>query len=188
MGASAIDSPATHLSGIRVAALGVVAVVVTVILDQLSKAIVLRELGPDAGRHAVTLVPGVLDLRFVRNTGSAFGLFQGGSDWLKIVAILAVALLAVYFVREARHDWLLSLALGLQVGGALGNIIDRFQHGYVVDFIDFPRFPTFNIADSAITIGVILLMYGLMFRDTLHARHAQPAPARREPPVAAVED
>lgn len=158
------------------------------VLDQLSKAIVLRELGPEAERDAVTLIPGVLDFRFVRNTGSAFGLFQGGSDWIKIVAILAVALLGVYFVREATRDWLLSLALGLQVGGALGNIVDRFQHGYVVDFIDFPRFPTFNLADSAITVGVILLMYALLIRDMRHAQQAQRERAHREPSVPLAED
>jgi signal peptidase II len=68
-------------------------------------------------------------------------------------------------VRSARHDWIVSLALGLQLGGALGNILDRFRHGYVVDFIEFPRFPTFNVADSAITVGVFLLMYAVLFRD-----------------------
>jgi signal peptidase II len=113
----------------------------------------------------VTIIPNVLRLIFVRNTGSAFGMFQGSSDILKIVAVVAILLLGLYYARAAARDWVMALALGLQVGGALGNIVDRFRHGYVVDWIDFPRFPTFNIADSAITVGVILLIYVLLFRD-----------------------
>jgi signal peptidase II len=138
----------------------------TLLLDQLSKWVILETIGPDAARDVIAIVPGVLRLHFVRNTGSAFGLFQGNSDILKLLAIFAVVGLLVYYIRTASRDWLVALAVGLQLGGALGNITDRFRHGYVVDFIDFPRFPTFNVADSAITIGVILLMYALLFRDS----------------------
>jgi signal peptidase II len=143
---------------------GALALMTTLLLDQLSKWIVLETIGPDGSRDAVEIIPGVLQFRFVRNTGSAFGLFQGNSDILKILALVAVIGLFAYYARTATRDWMVSLALGLQLGGALGNIIDRFRHGYVVDFIDFPRFPTFNVADSAITIGVVLLMYAMLFR------------------------
>lgn len=160
--------------------LGLLAIAGTLALDQLSKWIVLRELGPNGSRDVVEIVPGVLRLIFVRNTGSAFGLFQGGAEWLKIVAVFAVILLAIYYVRQASKDWVLALALGLQVGGALGNIIDRFRHGYVVDWIDVSRWPTFNIADSGITIGVVLLMYSLLFRDPDRARATQ-EPGQRTP-------
>ncbi len=146
--------------------IGVIAFTSTLILDQLSKWIVLETIGPDGSRDAVEIIPGVLQFKFVRNTGSAFGMFQGNSDILKVLAIVAVVGLFVYYARTASRDWMISLALGLQLGGAIGNIVDRFRHGYVVDFIDFPRFPTFNIADSAITVGVILLMYAILFRDT----------------------
>lgn len=135
------------------------------VLDQISKWIVLETLGPGATRDDVQIIPGLLRFDFVRNTGSAFGLFQGNSEVLKILALVAVVGLFVYYARSAARDWVIALALGLQLGGALGNIIDRFRHGYVVDFIAFPRFPTFNIADSAITIGVILLMFAILFRD-----------------------
>ncbi|HYI17043.1 MAG TPA: signal peptidase II [Thermomicrobiales bacterium] len=146
--------------------IGAVAFTTTLLLDQLSKRIVLETIGPDGSRDAVEIIPGVLQFRFVRNTGSAFGMFQGNSDILKVLAIVAVVGLFVYYARTASRDWIISLALGLQLGGALGNIVDRFRHGYVVDFIDFPRFPTFNVADSAITVGVILLMYAMLFRDS----------------------
>lgn len=146
--------------------IGAVALTFALLLDQLSKWLVLETLGPDGTREYVTIIPGFLHFNFARNTGSAFGLFQGNSDILKVLALVAVGGLLIFYVRSAARDWLLSLALGLQLGGAMGNIIDRFRHGYVVDFIDLPRFPTFNLADSAITVGVVLLMYALLFRDT----------------------
>ncbi|MEX1159169.1 MAG: signal peptidase II [Thermomicrobiales bacterium] len=150
--------------------IGGFALVLTLMFDQLSKWIVFETLGPDGSRDVVEIIPGLLQLTFVRNTGSAFGLFQGNSEILKVLAIGAVVALLVYYVRSAARDWALSLALGLQLGGALGNIIDRFIHGYVVDFIDVPRFPTFNVADSAITVGVVLLMWSLLFRDNRAAQ------------------
>ncbi|HEX5164862.1 MAG TPA: signal peptidase II [Thermomicrobiales bacterium] len=150
---------------------GALALIVTVALDQISKWIVLETIGPNGSRGMVEIIPRVLEFDFVRNTGSAFGMFQGNSDILKILALGAVVALFVYYVRSAKHDWIVSLALGLQLGGALGNILDRFRHGYVVDFIEFPRFPTFNVADSAITVGVFLLMYAVLFRDG-HQRDA----------------
>jgi signal peptidase II len=140
-------------------------VVVVFALDQITKEIMVRAIGPDASRSTIELVPGVLDFRFVRNTGSAFGLFQGQSAIISVLAIGAISFLALYYLRHGRNDWLIALAIGLQIGGALGNVVDRFRYGYVVDFIDFPRFPTFNVADSAITLGVTLLMYALLFRD-----------------------
>jgi signal peptidase II len=156
-----------------------VAAALVLALDQLTKWIVLREFGPDGTRDLLTVIPGVLQVIYVRNTGSAFGLFQNASGLLTVAAIVAVCLLLVYFVRAAARDWVLALALGLQLGGAFGNIIDRFRHGHVVDWIDVPRWPTFNIADSAITVGVILLIYALLFRDTAGGtREARPGDAR----------
>jgi signal peptidase II len=142
-------------------------------LDQLTKWLVLRELGPGGTRDSVTVIPGVLELIFVRNSGAAFGIFQGGSGILTVLALLAIAFLLIYFIRSAAEDWVLTVALALMLGGALGNIVDRFQHGYVVDWIDFPRWPTFNVADSAITVGVTLLVYAMLFRGP--PRHADDA-------------
>lgn len=159
--------------------LGLIAIAGTLALDQLSKWVALRELGPNGSRDVIEIIPGVLRFIFARNTGSAFGMFQG-AEWLKIVAVLAVILLAIYFVRQASKDWVLSLALGLQVGGALGNIVDRYRRGYVVDWIDVSRWPTFNLADTGITIGVVLLMYALLFRDPDRTRGMH-EPTQRSP-------
>lgn len=167
--------------------LGALAFATTLSLDQLSKWIVLETLGPGGSRDVVEIIPGVLRFHFVRNTGSAFGLFQGNSEILKVLAIMAVIGLFVYYVRSASRDWMVSLALGLQLGGAFGNIVDRFRHAYVVDFIDFPRFPTFNIADSAITVGVVLLMYAMLFRDG-QTRDTGERQARTDQPYVAGDD
>ncbi len=100
------------------------------------------------------------------NTGAAFGLFQGQSFALTIVALVGVAALLAYALFFYRHFPLLDnrlskVALGLVLGGTAGNLIDRLRFGYVTDFIDVGIWPTFNIADSAIVVGVIILAYSL---------------------------
>lgn len=134
---------------------GVAAVIIA--LDQVTKAAIVATIGPDADRNVIWVIPPVLRFLYVRNTGVAFGAFQGAGEILILLAVGVVLLLAVAFWRMIRESPWLSLALGLQFGGAIGNIIDRLRYGYVVDFIDVPNFPTFNVADSAITVGVILL-------------------------------
>lgn len=126
-------------------------------LDQATKAAIFATIGPDADRTIIWVIPRVLRFLYVRNTGVAFGAFQGAGHILVLLALGVVLLLAVAFWRMIRESPWLSVALGLQFGGAIGNIIDRVRPGYVVDFIDVPKFPTFNVADSAITVGVILL-------------------------------
>lgn len=134
-------------------------------IDQVTKEIIVREIGPGADRRSIEIIPDFFNFTFVRNTGSAFGLFQGQSALLMVLAMVAIVFLAGYYFRNARHDSMVAIALALQLGGAVGNVIDRIRYGYVVDFLDFPRWPTFNVADSAITVGVVLLMYALIFRD-----------------------
>lgn len=150
-------------SGTLGAVLSIVAIIVAT--DQITKELIVRELGPGGSRRTIEIIPGLLDLTFVRNTGASFGLFQGQSSLLTVLALGAITFLAVYYFRRARNDAWVAVALGLQLGGAIGNVIDRLRYGYVVDFIDFPRWPTFNVADSSITVGVALLMYALLFRD-----------------------
>lgn len=128
--------------------------VIAVVADQLTKQLVLENLG--LGRSWPD--DGFLRFTFVRNDGTAFGLFQDNGTLLTFVSIAAVALI-VYFYREAAMaSWFTRAALGLQLGGAAGNIIDRFRHGYVVDFIDVGPWPIFNIADSSIMVGIVALI------------------------------
>jgi signal peptidase II len=127
------------------------------LFDQLSKAIVVRTL---RGRPAVEVIPGV-DLNYTENAGGAFGLF-GGQPWLFFAATLAVSLVIV--VASVRvSDRLTAVALGLILGGALGNLTDRILRGpgvsgRVVDFVDFHVWPVFNLADSAIVIGALIVV------------------------------
>ncbi|HET9015978.1 MAG TPA: signal peptidase II [Thermomicrobiaceae bacterium] len=144
-------------------ALGVAAVVL--VADQLSKAAITAALGPGSGRTAITIVPNLLQLFYVENTGAAFGIFQGGGAILTPLAVVVVAVLAIAFRRLIAESAWLSVALGLQFGGAIGNIVDRLHHGYVVDFITVPHWPTFNVADSCITVGVIILGVVLFLKD-----------------------
>ena len=134
-----------------------------VVADQLSKVWIRTNL-PEG--HSLFQI-GFFQIIHVHNTGAAFGLFRGHTFALTIVAIIAITVILVYTFVGYRHlPWLDSmlgkLALGLILGGTVGNLIDRLRFGYVTDFIGFSFWPTFNIADSAVTIGVILFAYSLL--------------------------
>jgi signal peptidase II len=124
--------------------------------DQLTKAIVIDQI-PRGERRAV--FPGI-HLVHVRNRGIAFGLLDGRSALLTALTLGALALLVVYFALHTARP-LLWLPTGLLLGGALGNLIDRLRHGAVTDFIDLPLWPAFNVADAAITVGVVALVLSL---------------------------
>ncbi|MCS6803378.1 MAG: signal peptidase II [Chloroflexota bacterium] len=116
-------------------------------------------------------------LRHITNTGAAFGLFQDRSMLFVVIAIVAVGLILYYYRRLPADAWMVRLGLGLQLGGAIGNLIDRLHQGYVTDFIEFPYWPVFNIADSSIVIGVVLLGYYLLF---VAPRETRQTPASQE--------
>ena len=128
----------------------------TVAADQAAKALVRTSI--DRG-DAVDLILGI-KLVNVRNRGIAFGMFSGGGAILVIFAIAALAALLIFFARH-RDRPLVWLPTGLLIGGAAGNLIDRLRESGVTDFIDFPAWPAFNVADMAITFGVLTLLYVL---------------------------
>ena len=133
------------------------------VADQLSKAWVRTNLAEGQSLFDI----GFLRVTHVHNTGAAFGLFQDQSFALTIVALVGITVLLVYALVIHRYfPWLNSMlgrsALGLILGGTVGNLIDRFRFGYVTDFIDFGIWPAFNIADSAVTIGVIIFAYSIL--------------------------
>ena len=107
----------------------------------------------------------IVTLTHIRNTGAAFGLFPNLGIVFVLVAVAVVVAIAVYYRQLATASWVLQLALGLQLGGAAGNMIDRIIYGYVIDFIDFRVWPVFNIADSSLVVGTILLAYYALFVD-----------------------
>jgi signal peptidase II len=124
--------------------------------DQVAKAIVRGSI--DRG----TDVDLFLGIRFVntRNSGIAFGLLEGGGALLAVFALVALAALLVFFHRHQDRA-LVWLPTGLLIGGALGNLVDRVAAGEVTDFVDLGPWPAFNVADVAITFGVLSLLYVL---------------------------
>ena len=101
------------------------------------------------------------------NTGSAFGLFAGFTNLLILASILGIAAVLYYFYRQGNNAIALRISLGLIVGGALGNLFDRVVFGKVVDFISVGWWPSFNIADSAISVGMFLLIFPMIFGERL---------------------
>lgn len=131
---------------------GVLALVVFV-LDQVTKALVRSSIAVGDERH---LLPGVT-LVHATNSGVAFSLFSGSANVVTVLAFIGLAVLLAFFIRYRAYP-LLWLPIGLITGGALGNLIDRLRAGAVTDFIKLPSWPAFNLADSAITIGVFGLI------------------------------
>jgi signal peptidase II len=139
------------------------------VLDHAAKWLAITRLD---GRDAIEIIPGYLRLSFVRNSGVAFGLFEEiHSAWkpyiLAVMAVVAIIVILVYSARMPLNRILLQGALAMTMGGILGNFADRVMHGSVVDFIEFHinesfHWPTFNVADSAITIGIALLLIDAM--------------------------
>ncbi len=112
--------------------------------------------------------------RFVNwhNSGAAFGMFQNGNLVFTVLAFIVIGAIIYYYPHVEMEDWSLKLAMGLQLGGAAGNLIDRLMMGRVTDFISVGVFPVFNVADSSITIGVIVLLLGVWIKERKEKRKA----------------
>ncbi len=151
-------SPALGSRRASVAVLGAVALAVYA-LDQVSKVVAVREL---TGRDPVELVPGVLSLRLVYNPGAAFGIAGGATALFSVVAAVVVVVVVRLASRLRSRTW--ALALGLLLGGATGNLTDRLVRdpaplrGRVVDFLELPNWPVFNVADMAIVSAAALMV------------------------------
>jgi len=135
-----------------------VIVLIILSLDQLTKFLVNKSLSLN---QSLPVIRGVLNITLVHNKGAAFGLLKDQLPLFIIVSIFAV-LLIVLNLKGHKGINLYSLSLTLILSGALGNLIDRALFGYVIDFLDFRIWPVFNVADSAITIGAILLAYDIL--------------------------
>jgi signal peptidase II len=104
------------------------------------------------------------------NSGAAFGTFQNGNSVFTVLAILVIAAILYYYPRVEPSDWTLRLAMGLQLGGATGNLIDRLLMKRVTDFIAVGTFPVFNVADASISIGVAVLLLGVWLKERSEKR------------------
>ncbi len=140
-------------------------------LDQLTKSMIVQRL-PLYQR--VEVIPGFFNIIHVRNTGGAFGIFGGekgglGSILFVVVSLIAVGAIIFFFIKIREAERTLALSFSLVLSGAMGNLIDRLRYGEVVDFLDFHlstyHWPAFNVADSAICIGIGLMALELLKRD-----------------------
>jgi signal peptidase II len=141
--------------------LGVAALVL--VADQVSKYLVLGNLSVGEMWNPVPLLRPFVTLTHVTNTGAAFGLFQEYGTLFAIVPFLVVGGMLIFYRYLPPGQVLLKVSLGLQLGGAVGNLVDRVRLGSVVDFIDFKIWPVFNVADMAIVAGVAILAFYLLF-------------------------
>jgi len=155
----------------------VVAVAITVFgLDRLTKNAVVANIPVDS---SVEVLGPYVRISHVRNTGAAFGLLPERTTLLSVLSVFAVVAILYYYRRLAASSPLIAMTLGMQLGGAFGNLVDRLGQGYVVDFVDVglvpgPRFWAFNVADSSIVVGILVVTGLLWWEERSSGR--RPAP------------
>lgn len=135
-------------------------VILTLSLDQLTKLAATSNLSQG---QSLPVVKGIIHFTLVHNRGAAFGILKGQTAFFIFSALLAVILIYQGLKgAKPQGQALYKISLGLILAGAVGNLIDRLRFGYVIDFLDFRIWPVFNLADSAITVGAILLGYSIL--------------------------
>jgi signal peptidase II len=145
-------------------------------LDQWTKALVRDNIAPSAmwlPEGWDWLMPYARIINW-HNSGAAFGSFQGYGWIFSVLAFVVAGLIIYYYPRVDAQDWWLKIAMGMQMGGALGNVVDRiFRQGQVTDFISIGNFAVFNVADSSISVGVAILLLGVWIKDSNERKQAQ---------------
>jgi len=164
----AMRQPLRGIWGIVHDQIGLVSIATTILaLDQSTKELV-RQSIPFSSRWLpawlLWLEPYARIVNW-RNTGAAFGMFQQAGLLFTFLAFVVIVVIIYYYPRVPGEDWPLRLAMGMQLGGALGNLTDRLTFGYVTDFVSIGRFPVFNVADSSIFIGTLVLIVGVWWTE-----------------------
>lgn len=147
--------------------------ILTLVIDQISKRVVMTGLRLGESWNPMAALEHWVSLTYVTNTGAAFGLFPDHGVLFMIIAMAVVAVIVFYYRYLPGDRWLIQASLGLQLGGALGNLLDRLCYGRVIDFIDFKIWPIFNLADSAVVVGVVILAYHLLRGESFHAKGSE---------------
>lgn len=137
--------------------------IVILLLDQITKFIVASSMRVG---DSFNVIPHFLNITSHRNNGAAWGILSGKMSFFYIITIIILVVLIIFYIKEAKQHLLMQVAISLLFAGALGNFIDRVLHGEVVDFVDTNifgyNFPIFNVADSSLTIGVLLIVIALL--------------------------
>ncbi|WP_039066843.1 signal peptidase II [Staphylococcus shinii] len=137
--------------------------IVILLLDQTTKFIVASSMKVG---DSFNVIPNFLNITSHRNNGAAWGILSGKMSFFYIITIIILVVLIIFYIKEAKQHLLMQVAISLLFAGALGNFIDRVLHGEVVDFVDTNifgyNFPIFNVADSSLTIGVLLIVIALL--------------------------
>jgi signal peptidase II len=144
--------------------------ILVLFLDQLSKHLAAKNL---ILNRSVPIIKGIFHLTLIHNRGAAFGILKNQAPLFIFISLFAIIL--IYFnLKKSRNkeNIVFNISLALILGGALGNLIDRLFLGYVIDFLDFRIWPVFNVADSAITIGAILLGWSMLIQKEKGKKHA----------------
>jgi signal peptidase II len=131
------------------------------VADQLTKFLVVSAIGPGRLESRFEVVDHWLALEYTQNRGAAFGVLSGLGPILTAASFAILSGLLLLYMRQTKPLQWLTIAIGLITGGALGNLIDRVRLGHVIDFLSVGPWPNFNVADSAITVGVLILIWGL---------------------------
>ena len=135
------------------------------LLDQLTKDWVRANLAKYEAWMPVDWLAPFARIVNIENTGAAFGIFKQGGGLFTVLAIIVSLVIIFYFPRIPNQDWYIKLPLGLQLGGAIGNLYDRLFYGPVTDFIAVGTFPVFNVADSSIFVGTGILIFGVWLAE-----------------------
>ena len=138
---------------------------VMVVSDQWSKHLVRANLGLGEAFYPISFLEPFFRFTYWQNTGAAFGLFQNTNIFLLVVSIIMSVVIIYSFHKAMDEPLVYRISLGLMLGGAIGNAIDRITFGFVTDFIAVGRFPVFNIADSCVTIGVGLMLLAMLVHE-----------------------
>jgi len=142
--------------------------------DQWTKALVRANipLGTDWLPKGMMWLMPFARIRHWYNSGAAFGIFRNGNMVFTILAIIIILLILYYFPRTERNDWWLRVAMSLQLAGAAGNLLDRLAFTHVTDFISVGNFAIFNVADTSISTGVVVLLFGVWLKERAEKRQA----------------
>jgi signal peptidase II len=154
------DAARSKAPSLRTVLLSLTALLVFV-LDQVTK-VAVRQLLLDSGTNSIPILGQWVHFTYVENRGAAFGMFQNQSIFFIVVGVLVVGGILIGQRFIPAHKTALAICLGMQLGGAVGNLVDRVRFGHVFDFVELPHWPVFNVADSAIVVGVAILAYHLL--------------------------